>query len=414
MSRAITRVERALDPSEPVVQRRAVEVGDRPVKMGFLGPFRGLLTFSQEHFEALPATIEGAVFDLEMKGVHASYLAPIVRSYEAFPEGADRAREVARAVNAADLDCLLLVHRGAEAYKIVDLVETPCLINVATGSDLMHNDRVGAQVFVQREADYFIRDGRLFCGTTRSYFPDETVSPGFLLYDRRGLRDPVVPIPQRDKLVVFHGSLYKLASTSFLQTVFRLLQEDPGLEFVYVGGRNDVALSTIEQTAKVCGVAPRVHYDGEYSGMRGTDSGLDDPAWDRLVTLLQRARFAPNPWPVGGASAVVETFALGVPSAQMTVRTDHASWGRPQHAFCDLEALLVADGTATTIDGYLDISRRCLYDDTFATTLVTAQLEVLDRVTDASRYWAQILDVYAAWGRRAGVRAQSRLISSGA
>jgi len=339
-----------------------------------------------------------------MKGVLADYLAPVVTSYQAFPERAGRADAVAEAVNAADLDCLLLIHRGPEAHALLDRVATPCVINLATGSDLMHHDRVDVELFAQRQADYFVRDGRIFCGTNRAYFPNERVYTGLTpVWDRRRLRDPVVPVTEREALAVFHGSLYKLASPPFLDAMFRLLEEDGELEFVYVGGRNETALAEIERLAKARGVAGRVHYDGEFSGVRGVDSQLDDPGWRRLVALLRRARFAPNPWPMGGASALIECYASGVPVAQMRIRTDPAAWGRPQHAFYDVEALLVDAGTATTIDGYLEVARRCLYDDAFAERIVAAQLEVADRGTDASRFWAEILDVYASWARRAGV-----------
>jgi len=393
-------MERALNRRSAVEPRAAQAVNGRAVRVGVLGPFSGLLSFAHEHFTVLPEAMEMSVFDLEMKDRLAPYLAPLVSHYEAFGEGSDRAAAVAQAVNRADLDCLLLIHRGPEAQAMLDRIETPCVVNVCTGSDLMHHERVGAQLFVQPQADYFMRGDRLFCGTNRAYFPDDRIYRAFILFDRRGLNGPIVPVAERDPLVVFHGALYKLASPPFLELVFRLLAEDTGLEFVYVGGRNEDALALINRAAKAHHVADRVHYDGEYSGVRGDDGELDDPGWARLVALLQRARFAPNPWPMGGASALIETYASGVPTAHMSVRTDSSAWGRRQHAVAEVEAILIPEATATTIDGYLDVARRCLYDESFAELVVGAQLAVVDRATAGPRYWDQLLDVYSWWARR--------------
>src|SRR5438552_2339388 len=82
--------------------------------------------------------------------------------------------------------------------------------------------------------------------------------------------------------------------------------------------------------APQCGVSSRVHYEGAFESARSKSGVVADHGWSKLCSYLADARLAPDPWPIGGASARFEAYAMGVPSVHMAVRFDEASWGRPQ------------------------------------------------------------------------------------
>ena len=57
----------------------------------------------------------------------------------------------------------------------------------------------------------------LFCGTTRSLFGPELAFDAFLFFDDRGLAYAHRPAwSEREPLLVYHGSLYKAATPSYL------------------------------------------------------------------------------------------------------------------------------------------------------------------------------------------------------
>jgi hypothetical protein len=408
-SRFLTRLRREVAGARPVARRAAVGRTRAPLRVGCVAQFSGLLTFTKEHFEAAPDDeLELSVFDIEYQGHFASYLGSVCSQYTQFAPltlaepGSIEA--LAAAVNAADLDVLVVLLRDPPAGELLDLVETPCIVEMCASSDLLHHPRVGFHVYPQPEADYFVRGRRLFCATSHSEYGPEAVWPGFFLYDTRGLEPAsFLGFAERDPLVFVHGSLYKAASPPFLGVLFGLLERDRDLELVFMGHDNGRALDLIRSAAGARGVAGRVTYDGLFSPVRGPDGRVSDPGWLRVESYLRRARLAPDPWPMGGAASRVEAYRSRVPSVHLAVRFDPAAWGRRQHAIAEVEALAVPEATVTTPDDYLALCERCLYDPTTAESIVRAQLEVAERVTDGARYWRQLLDAYEWW--RSGLRA---------
>ena len=145
---------------------------------------------------------------------------------------------------------------------------------------------------------------------------------------------------ERENLIVFHGSLYKLASYPFLSLLFELLLEDKHLEFVFMGRGDDKLLSKIFQWAKEKGVDSRVHYEGHFSPVRNNEGIIDDPGWEKLKGYLLKARLAPNPWPIGGGSARFEAYLSGAPMVHMGVRFDSEIWGKSQHTLVRASCLI--------------------------------------------------------------------------
>jgi hypothetical protein len=311
---------------------------------------------------------------------------------------------VASAINGASLDLLVNIGDRRESYELIDRLSVPCVANYCTGSDLLHHAGLDFQFHGQPQPDFFVREDRMFSGMTRAAFSPRPVFAITGYYDRRGL-DPRAPRPRwsdREPLIVFHGSLYKLAHPAFLGCLFDLLAADSALEFVMVGKDFAGALERILSESARRGLGARVHYEREFSAVRDADGNVPDAGWHHLLSLLQRARLAADPWPVGGGSSRFEAYLAGTPSAHMGIRIDRESWGRAQAAVCDILFLNVPRATAFDETGYREIARRCLYDGAFADAVAAEQREVAVRLSDEAAWWTQLRTLYERWARGAG------------
>lgn len=405
------------------VTRPARQPVAAPRRVGAVGRFNRLFGFPPELFSAAPPELEVHVFDIPWYADRAApFLADLVGEYTQCPietETWDRdVDRLASAVEAANLDLLLVIGEKADVYDLLDRVAPPAVAYVAQGADLLYHQNVSFHLFAEQVADYTIVDRRLLCRTSESWFGDQVVFPARIFYDNRGI-DPKRrrSWAEREPLLIFHGGLYKALGHEYLDTLFRLLQEDDSLQLILMGrdwdGRREGgALEAIHRRAAESGVGSRVQYDGAFSGSRNLETGvLDEPGWLRLVDHLARARLAPNPWPLGGASARVEAYLSGTPAPHLGVRDDPESWRKPQHALVDVPALRVPTTTVKTPEEYFELAQRLLSDGSFADSVAAEQVEIAERVTDARAYWRQLLDCYDAWltsaasiGRRASRR----------
>jgi hypothetical protein len=376
----------------------------RPLRIGCFGAFSGALGFPVSLFEGFPTEHALFIYDMQYQGQLAPALEGLAQQYrpvnlETATVYSDAVRAAADGINADDLDLLLIIRRKMAAYDVLDRVTTPCIAFVCTGSDIHHHPNVDFNFYCQPEADFFPVGNDLFCGFTRRPVPGRVVYPSHLCYDPRDL-DLTSISPrweERRPLVVFHGSLYKLASEPFLDCLFGLMAELGDVEFAFMGKHWGDALRRVHESACRWGVGERVHYEGAFSAMRDAEGRITDPGWHRLVELLRSARLAPDPWPIGGASTRFEAYVLGAPTVHMGVRTDAASWGQPQPALLEVPNLLVPEGTTHSVDGYRALSVRCLRDGSFANKLAQLQRQ---RALDAcvpSEYWQMILRGLDTW-----------------
>lgn len=402
LSRLEWRVRRRLRGSSSLPARPPRPAAKR-LRVGIVGEFSWLINFSAAQLAPLADRVDTTVIDLEYKGRSAGFLADMpldyVRVSTAGASSLAIAERIAEAANARGLDLLLLLLGHRLAYPTLDLVDAPCVGNLPTGSDLLYHERVGFQVLFQPQADYFLRAGELFCGTSAAPFGIEGVERGFLVNDLRGIEPgPHTPWEEREPLLVAHGSLYKLATPSYLDCVFRLLEDDPALSFVFMGKDDGAALAAVRAAAARRGLGGRVVYDGSFGLFRSEDGGtLEDDGWRRLVDHLRSARLAPDYWPISGGATRFEAYALGVPAPHLGIRYDPAAWGRPQPTVLELSAQTLPLTTVFSFDDYLDLSRRCLYDADFAARAVSAQLEAVGLLADADAYWEQVLACYGRW-----------------
>jgi hypothetical protein len=379
----------------------AVVPAGHPLRVGCYGRCSGLLGFPKELFEAFPREWSLHIYDVEFQGRLAGYLEPMAAEYRAVSgmsvPFAESNAAAAAAINLARLDLLLLIGYKAEVYDVADRVDTPCIAHMCTGIDLIHHAKVAFHICPQLQADYFMQDDALFCGTTHAPLPGSPVYEGVIVCDQRGIVPSANRWRSRENLIVFHGSLYKAASPDFLRHLYQLLQEDSGLEFVFMGRDSGGALELITGLAERAGVGGRVHYEGAYSSARDADGNLDDPGWQKVLGFLERARLAPDPWPVIGWSARFEAMLMGVPTVHLALRTDPASWGTRQPVVFDSPQLNVLNGTVTSTAGYVPLCRRCLYEEAFADRLAVDQQVVARRSVDLPGYWRQLSGFYDHW-----------------
>lgn len=367
--------------------------------MACIGPFAHLTSFGAPEFFA--PDVEGLelhVFDVEYRGVLTSYLEGLAPHYRSYP-AADRVDRLAADVNAIEPDLVINFRTlDRETFDLVDRLDAPCVAHLCAGSALLYHWDVDFFVHGQPEADYFVQGDRLFSGLARTYSGTERVFRGGAFYERGSL-DPLGRRvwEERDPKIVVHGSLYKAAAPAFLDVMLTLLREDPNTTLVLLGKDDGHALDAIRAAAQRRGVADRVLYEGAFSPVRGHGGEVDDPMRVTMLEHLRSARLAPNPFPIGGGSSRMEAYGTGAPSVHMALRTDPASWGKPQMTTVDAPLLNVEGGTATTVDEYLDLCRRCLHEGEHADALAARQADAFLRLTDPSRWWNEVRGFYDAW-----------------
>jgi hypothetical protein len=162
---------------------------------------------------------------------------------------------------------------------------------------------------------------------------------------------------------------------------------------VLVGKDNGVALQSIMAQAAARGLSRRVQYDGEFSAVRNAKGGFSDPGWLRLQQSLSRARFAPDPFPVGSGSARFEAYLLGAPSVHMA---PSARDGSVTLNSSELPLLNVPMATARSVSEYRDLAIRCLTDARYGDAVQREQLIAAQRASDPAVWWRDILNAYSS------------------
>ncbi len=372
-----------------------------PLKVGIFGMISGTILTQEPLFRRIPPEIELHVFDVPCLGHDAGYLAGRAASYTRFSVADGEEWGIAQAINTAGLDVVINIDYLLRSFRILDLLEVPCIIHLCSGSDLLHHDKVDIQWFAQPEAEYFPRGNRMFCARSRQYFSRDWIHQAPVVYDLKDLDGTVVPAwKERRNWIFWHGSLYKLASSRrLLAVLLALLADDRDLEFSFMG-RDDQGvwgLKDILAAARRLGVQNRVHYTGRALVGRGAGGSLQTDHWGEVRSLLWNSRLWPDTWPAPGGSARVEAYASGLPSVHMGVRFEPAAWGRSQWNVIELPDLLIPEATAWTPREYQDLCRRCLYDETFADALAARQRQVALQAGDGRRFWNSLLVAYRQW-----------------
>jgi hypothetical protein len=365
------------------------------LRVGVLANFDGTLTFTRPLFEHSPEELDLFVFDLAGPERSSSYLPRLVEEYHALPRS-DTAR-ISERIESARLDLLLADVYKADVYAILDGVTTPCVADLGSTAHFVFHPAVAYRQYALQQADYVVRGRELFCCTSRRRFSDSLVFTAPLFFDRRGL-DAAPPIlwEKRDSLMIFHGKLYK-AGSAYLELLAGLLEQDSTLEFVLMGRGSEEDFERISKLQR-SPVGSRVHYEGEFRLHRNAEGEVDDPTWLALSRHLRHARLAPDPWPLGGGYSRVEAYAAGAAVAHMGIRTDPASWGRPQPAVtADQLALNLPRTTVYAVADYRSLCTRLLHDGELADEVAREQLELVDRLCDPKEYWGNVLTCYREW-----------------
>jgi hypothetical protein len=394
------RLERRLRGTMPP-RPRPLRWTSSPLRVGILANLSSTLTFIRPFFESAPENVELFAFDLAGRERASPYLSQLVTGYNVFAPG--ETAQIGSSIERSDLDLLLFdLYRG-DRMGIFDTITTPCVVDVCTTAHLCFHENVSYHLYCLEQADYTIEAGRLYRGTSRSWFGDHAIYPSFVLFESRGL-DPRDRVSWRDRnpALVFHGKLYKAVSDPYLDCIFALLADDPSLEFFLYGRDADGALDYITGAARRRGVESRVHYAGAFQLVRNEAGEVDDPTWQRVAEHLRRARLAPDPWPLGGAYSRVEAYAAGAAVPHMGVRNDPTTWGRQQAALITNPALETARGTVYSAEAYREVCRRALYDETFAEELADEQAALALNVTDPTVFWDELLSRYRTWAAACG------------
>ncbi|WP_155887803.1 hypothetical protein [Paucidesulfovibrio longus] len=308
-------------------------------------------------------------------------------------------RELAERINAAQLDILILanwcpVRFNQPKRDLASLVDTPCLIGYLSGSDLIYHPKVDYSLYVQPRKGYSVKNQRLWSHFARGYVRAERCYETVFTwpsYEIKRAENP--PFSQRSNIILSMNRLYKVAQTPYLTAITTLLQRDKSLRFVFLGEDNAQHLESISSFFRRSGVASQVQYLGAFSLYLPKEQ-----LTDKIFTLLRAARLAPDPWPIGGGRTRIEAYSAGTPSTHM--RLDHTPttlWNRDSQKGTDLPCLELPEATATTLDEFISICSRLLYDKEAAESIVRKQYRIVDHVTSPSVWWEEVLSSHDQW-----------------
>lgn len=403
VARFLINLRRQYNRYEQVKCRPVTLDPTRPLRVGFYARFNSNQIVSKELFEAFPGNQANLfIFDKPYSGNRATYLEPLATEYTVInfnKRGSHSSHKLLRpaadAINKANLDILINISGN---YDLMDMIDTPCLINLAMGSDLLHHEKVRFHIQAQIPADYLLRNNRIFNCLSRTYINSSNVYGDVAFYDRHQIAIGTQALwKKRLLLIVLHGNLRYLNSPQYLKLLFKLLQMDSDLDFVFMGQYPENNLPFILESAKKAGVFSRFHYEGTYSLLRNEKDEIADPGWQKMLSLLMTARLSPDPWPLGGGASRFECYCTGVPSVHLGVDNSRSSWGKPRSSVCEVLPLIAPKGTAQTVDEYFDLCVKCLYEKSFSDDLIKEQWETARRLGDPNYFWQKILGYYDEW-----------------
>lgn len=373
--------------------------GKRSLRIGFVGALAANLSTPPSMFEAFPSDHELFIYDIALWGTHYLRFPPgTATSVKHFKLNGDYENNVNRlggAINDDQLDILFIAHHDHwQRRDIIDLVDTPCIINFSTGSVLSYHQKVDVTVFVQPRKDFFVKNGRVHSVYTGSKLRGEPCWEGASIFDAKAV-DPKKNPAWRDRRphIFFHGRLHKLDSESFLESMGSLLRESSDVRFVFAGAGNEMAARVLSFFQRR-GLQSQVSYLGEITH----DHGGKCAGWRKILENLRQARLSPNTWPIGGGSARLEAYVAGTPQVHLGMNAGQGNlFDTTNQTVVDVPNLNTKLGTANGIEEYGIFCRRCLFDREYAEALVKEQYTKALRCTDSAYWWNEKINFYEGW-----------------
>ena len=411
--RAFWSVARSVDSTGQVRRRAPRSTGK--LRVGILGMIAYLPFFPRRLFCGLPPELEVHLFetvrelplDHYLRHTEAASLHNLVLSWNndlpsdgiaSQPDYAARVEELARQINALELDLLLVSEPGREIYDVLDRVDVPAVADLTATSNACFHPNIDIQFYIHSIKDYVVRGNRLFCQASAQFLTrPEFVVPYCLFFDATGYEGTPVPWAERRHVLFFHGRLVKASQPAFLKMLLDLLEEDSELALVLYGMDSHKALQTIQAAARRRGVEGRVDYRGQFSLTRNSAGEIVDPDWHRFRDELRQAKLAPTSFPMASGCARFETYAAGVPCVNLALRTDNRRWTAPDETLVDIPALYTPSATATTLRDYKQIALRLLHEQPLAEQVIAEQLEIVARLGSTENFWRQIFDAHQFW-----------------
>lgn len=385
------------------------------LKIGVIGMFGGITVYSKKFFEGFPDSCELFVFDIQLpNGSHAKWLEDrytnynLIFTYSGKSKSANYSKSryeeeldiSSKLINESKIDILAIMTHGDLVYDIIDLIDTPCIVNVSAGSDVVHHSKVDIELCAQFQYDLYLKNNRLFCAITDKQFVHSKVYKSKFFYDLRGIEyENSLTWNEKENLIVFHGSLYKLGKKELLNAVFSILKSDKNLRFIYIGKNNFDEISLIKKEAEKMDISGQVEYGGEYQLAYDAQGNIIGKGWERVRDILTKAKVSINPWPIGGGCAVFEAYASGTPCITMAkTATNNIRRGNYiLYAGGFLPALHIEQATAYSIKDYMEKCKKCIYNESFAKEIILRQKEIAKEVNDSNRWWNELILNYNDW-----------------
>lgn len=361
------------------------------LRIGCLNHFSGALSFGYEFAAGAPfAKHEIFYYDVPYAGQHLSRLENLPACTR-FLSLSDPIGNAVESINLDNLD-VLLITPYKDAFQYLDHVSTPAIVQVSSGKNFIHHERVAVAMMSEFPPSWLARESSAFCTITRSYLSLGKIYRADYIFDSRGIEAPVdLDMTSREPIIFCHGSSFKFGARGFLNAAIQLLREFPDYSLHLMSRDPWNVVAKIRQTFVSEGMAERFHYDGEFDSTRNEAGEVADPRWEICRHSLARAALALDAWPHTGGSTRFEAYLSGLPMVHMAVPENPGLGGTVSYASSHVPCLSASLGRAYDPSQYLTIARRILSDESYWTELAKDQLAIATKRKDAARWWGDFL-----------------------
>lgn len=303
--------------------------------------------------------------------------------------------KIASKINADLLDVLIITIEtlGRFTYgELLNLIVTDTKIIVTNpGNYPYFHPKIHSQGQIQLPPCWMIKNQKLI-HSSNYVISDYKFLERFFFYDRRDLNLIDGKINYNYENIIFiHGRLSLVADASFLNTVEKLLLDDPKRKLFLMGINDQNSLKYISDFFKKSKAKNQYKYLGAFYMKFNENGKLNHKNWDLTKQYLKSSALFLNPFPRGAGSARMEAFISGLPVIDLEI--DYMNPKEKSKKEYILKPLIKKYGTAYSEDEYYNLALKAINDIDFRESIIKEQYAIAKEFFYESFFWEKIKTV---------------------
>lgn len=297
------------------------------MRLGFIGCFSGLLSFTEDLFKKYPKeSLDLYLYDEGYNNIYMKQYSDFSNYYQ-ISQSTDIFSSYENLVKQIEIDSLnyLIIINRDKLYYLNMINEIKInfpelkILAINTGGHLTFNNKIQIQGVGQINNGYILSKNKLRDLKGNLVFNSIDVHDDLFHYDISDIK--MISNEKNKKLsnksMVFTGSFYKLSHPIFLNVCKEILSRDNNYKFFFYGKGDKLILNKIMNFFEKNGLDGQVFYKGIYTKLKNENGKYVDDSWEEAKKIIANASVFLNSFPIGGASATMEAFALNIPVLTM-------------------------------------------------------------------------------------------------